>query len=693
MLIKSITLKNFKKFNNKIIELESGINVLIGKNEAGKSTILNSIGTSVYSDVNTRSKSFFDDLTPWQSQHSPILKLILSEGGKEYVLEKDFAARKSSFVNKSDGLELNENELVQKAIMKMIKIPTLDIFNSTALVRQSQVIGIKTSTDLVETVQNSIIGTKEEKSFKDLLKIINKEISELDLGLKRPSSNPGKIKSLETELERLEARYAQVKQQLEKLVEAKSKGNTSSDELERVTEQVHILETIINNQKIFSTANTKLQNIERGLKALQTKLKRIEDLDKKIEDTKVELKNFSAFVSSNIDKDSVDISSIEGQIKAKQSFIAKKPVSEPVKKPNVLATYMPIFIVLMVVGVFVFLFTNLPYLGLGITVLSILGFLAGLLSKKTENIQKGPSNEERLADEIRHDQQKLKQILDKYNVQTKEDFFAQKVKFITIGAKLKEYETEKAAILDGRSKKDIDEEQINLLTEKKEVETNELTDEVRHSQLEPDEYLRKRRELDSLTVRRRMLEREQVQAETRVEDAEVSHENLIALEEQIEQLRNKLEGARHELEVLLLVKEGFESAISGLSSGLQDIVVKNIEEDLSRVTKGRYKDIKISKEFELKVFSREKNDWVDPAKVLSTGTVDQIYFLYRLALLKAIEGKEILPLFLDDPFVAFDTERLGAVKAILERESQKRQILLFTHNDIYRDWGNVIEIN
>jgi len=174
MLIKSITLKNFKKFNNKIIELESGINVLIGKNEAGKSTILNSIGTSVYSDVNTRSKSFFDDLTPWQSQHSPILKLILSEGGKEYVLEKDFAARKSSFVNKSDGLELNENELVQKAIMKMIKIPTLDIFNSTALVRQSQVIGIKTSTDLVETVQNSIIGTKEEKSFKDLLKIIKR---------------------------------------------------------------------------------------------------------------------------------------------------------------------------------------------------------------------------------------------------------------------------------------------------------------------------------------------------------------------------------------------------------------------------------------------------------------------------------------------------------------------------------------
>ena len=48
MIIKELNLIGFGKFNNKIITLEDGINIIYGENEAGKSTIQNFIKIWLY---------------------------------------------------------------------------------------------------------------------------------------------------------------------------------------------------------------------------------------------------------------------------------------------------------------------------------------------------------------------------------------------------------------------------------------------------------------------------------------------------------------------------------------------------------------------------------------------------------------------------------------------------------------------
>ena len=57
MQIESIELDNWKKFSSPIdIKLEGGLNVLYGPNESGKSTLIDSIITTLYNKHKSKSK-------------------------------------------------------------------------------------------------------------------------------------------------------------------------------------------------------------------------------------------------------------------------------------------------------------------------------------------------------------------------------------------------------------------------------------------------------------------------------------------------------------------------------------------------------------------------------------------------------------------------------------------------------------
>jgi uncharacterized protein YhaN len=92
------------------------------------------------------------------------------------------------------------------------------------------------------------------------------------------------------------------------------------------------------------------------------------------------------------------------------------------------------------------------------------------------------------------------------------------------------------------------------------------------------------------------------------------------------------------------------------------------------------------------VYSKEKNGLVVPDDVLSRGTIDQIYFAFRLSLLRAVSGGKGIPIILDDPFLTFDEERLASTKDILDIFAKEHQIFIFTCRGEYNSWGTLIEI-
>lgn len=71
MKIKNIQINNFGKLRNKNIELSDGINIIYGKNESGKSTLLKFITCMFYGiskNKNGKRITDYDKFTPWEER-------------------------------------------------------------------------------------------------------------------------------------------------------------------------------------------------------------------------------------------------------------------------------------------------------------------------------------------------------------------------------------------------------------------------------------------------------------------------------------------------------------------------------------------------------------------------------------------------------------------------------------------------
>lgn len=71
MIIKNLQVNNFGKLKNRDIELDNGINLVYGKNESGKSTLLKFITSMFYGaskNKNGKRISDFEKYTPWEDR-------------------------------------------------------------------------------------------------------------------------------------------------------------------------------------------------------------------------------------------------------------------------------------------------------------------------------------------------------------------------------------------------------------------------------------------------------------------------------------------------------------------------------------------------------------------------------------------------------------------------------------------------
>ena len=106
---------------------------------------------------------------------------------------------------------------------------------------------------------------------------------------------------------------------------------------------------------------------------------------------------------------------------------------------------------------------------------------------------------------------------------------------------------------------------------------------------------------------------------------------------------------------------------------------KSSGEILNKLTDGKYLDMFITKEFDVKLKDQISSE-IQSAEFFSNGTWDQIYFALRMGIIQSISeklGKEI-PLLLDDALIQYDDKRLKNALKYLNEYGQENQVLLFT---------------
>lgn len=166
-------------------------------------------------------------------------------------------------------------------------------------------------------------------------------------------------------------------------------------------------------------------------------------------------------------------------------------------------------------------------------------------------------------------------------------------------------------------------------------------------------------------------------------------ETVDAIDGEIQSRMQMVESAMRDRDRLALLARVVREAERRFREEHQPDVIRRASEHLDAITGGRYRRVLLGDEGEQVLYVRGGGAStplrVDPP--LSTGTREQIYLSLRLAIVDHLdEGRERLPVFLDEALVNWDRKRRGRGLDRLATLSEHRQFFLFTcHDEVARD--------
>lgn len=172
MRIKTIKIENYRSIKDLSIDFMGNLNVLVGINGSGKTTILDSLAISLSWLVNRIqrqnaagyqiSESDIRNLTDFSS-----IELTLSENDKDFIWKLIKIARGKNIFEKSELNEVTElASLFQEVLAKNTKLPVIAYYPVTRLVDNTNPeIKGKESLDILNVYDNALGGKRNYQSF------------------------------------------------------------------------------------------------------------------------------------------------------------------------------------------------------------------------------------------------------------------------------------------------------------------------------------------------------------------------------------------------------------------------------------------------------------------------------------------------------------------------------------------------
>lgn len=281
MKIENIKINSFGTLKNKEINLDKNVNIIYGKNESGKSTLLTYIKTAFYGiskNKNGKQISDFDKYKPWsEEEFSGKIKYILDDGSK-YEIFRDFNKKNAKIYNDNlEDITKQFNMDKKEGSQFFLEQVGLDenMFTSTIMSGQQEVkLNEQQQNVLVQKIAN-IAGTGDSNlSYNKAKEKLNKKQLE-EVGTERTQGKPinilkSKIKYISEMLEKLNL-YKQEKitiEQKKKDLENKIQGQEQRRELikkiSELSEKIRIESEKVNyKNKIKEEKQDEIENLKR----------------------------------------------------------------------------------------------------------------------------------------------------------------------------------------------------------------------------------------------------------------------------------------------------------------------------------------------------------------------------------------------------------------------------------------------
>ena len=633
MKINKIKINSYGKLKEKEIKLKDGINIIYGKNESGKSTLLNFIVNSFYGiSKNKKGKEYSDveKYTPWLGEEfSGKLEYELNNKNK-YEIYRDFKKKNPKIFNENmediskefniDKSKGNEFFYEQTKVDK-------ELFLSTVVVGQQEVkLGKQEQNILVQKIAN-LVGTGDDNvSYKRAMDRINRRLLD-EIGTQRSREKPiniinKKIEDLEQKKQELE-KYEDIKYEIEE------NKNKLEEEISDLNNKNNLLKEIkiinekekIEKEKIKIKENIKKENIEK-IKLIKEKINKIKNENKNI----FEINNEKTKNNKKINNE--------------KNKLNKKIII--------------VFIFLLIINFLQFIFIKnklINYIFLLTVPMTLIYFIISK-NKLNKKIKKQKNIDENNLKNIEKINLEINNLNNEINLLEKNNNNLEKeINNLKSNLNLKinlEKEKIKNKYLNKIEKSEI----INFINlENINYEIEKLQNEINNKK-----------------IRSHTLELDKKNIDTKLDNLSKIEEELVNNNERMSTL-NKLNLSFE------LAKEILAESYEEMRNTVTPKFTQELSKNISEITEKKYSKIMFNDEQGL-IVELESGNYV-PASKLSIGTIDQLYLSLRLSMIDEL-SEENLPIILDEAFAYYDTERLTNILKYLDEKYKTHQIILFT---------------
>ena len=163
-----------------------------------------------------------------------------------------------------------------------------------------------------------------------------------------------------------------------------------------------------------------------------------------------------------------------------------------------------------------------------------------------------------------------------------------------------------------------------------------------------------------------------------IEDIESSTRSLAEIEEEIDFYLDKINMFKRKIEIAEMAAEKITKISDSIKGDFMPLLKKSISDNFAYLTEGKYTEVAFDENMNITVIAEDNKDRHIELESLSGGTLDQLYLSLRVGLSNILSGNKDIPLIFDDSFVQYDTKRLKKSLEMLSRESERRQVILFT---------------
>ena len=629
MKINEIKINSYGKLKNKEIKLKNNINIIYGKNESGKSTLLKFILNIFYgTSKNKKGKeiSDFEKYKPWDSEEFSGKLSYELDNKERYEIFREFN-KKNPIIYNEKGEDITKEFNIDKNkgsefFYEQTQINEEMFLATSVSIQQEVKIGKNEQSMLVQKISN-LLGTGEDNiSYKKAIEKINKKQLE-EVGTERSKEKPINIieKNIEKNTEKINElkKYENIQYEIEeekkeiknKILKNKIKNNLLK-EIKKIIEKNNLeKEKIKIKENIIEENKNKIKEIKNNIEKKEQEIEK-EKNNKKYDD---EINN---------------IKKINKKIKIISAFLLIACATWVIFIPRITENEIIRYIILIILPIY-YIFSKIKNNQININIENI-------EDDKEKNIRELNDEKIKLESEIKILENNSKNLIEEIKKINVENEFLNNL--------------EKQQIIN-HYYKNIKEEEIKKL-----FESENIDDEINIS-----ESIINNLKIDANKI------------ELKKDSIEPMLDNLSNIEEELCAQKEEYENLQKINTSIELAKRMLEKAYEKMKDSVSPIFTDKLSTNMSKITKGKYKNVYFGDEQGLTV--ELENGSYAPVERLSIGTIDQLYLSLRLAMLDEI-SKEKVPVILDEAFAYYDIERLKNILNYLATQYSDRQIIILT---------------